>query len=284
MKNLKELLVFRIEQALDEGLAKHIAITSDFLADKLIASFAEDENLKQLARYQVAVELVAKADENSDDLAYTSAIEMASDMLLDPVNYLTSEELRQAYYKQEHLFDIDNIVNEFEIAQEDYIEKFKIDRKPVTDEELEQMAKKFRKKLDFDCNTDFQYAVQSSISDVLCQRTGFIDAVFLPGIIHGCEEEIYIISDAPESNDGKGAYDIKVCDYETLLKLYDDAGHDAEKFFDMMPDYFQGEWYYANKQFTDYEKANFLFGRDGGIEDEMQFIVKWAISVKEANS
>lgn len=39
MKNLKELLVFRIEQALDEGLAKHIAITSDFLADKLIASF-----------------------------------------------------------------------------------------------------------------------------------------------------------------------------------------------------------------------------------------------------
>lgn len=284
MKNLKELLVFRIEQALDEGLAKHITITSDYLADKLIASFAEDENVKQLERHQVAIELMNKADEHSDDSAYTSAVEMASDMLLDPVKHLTPDELRQAYYKQEHLFDIDNILNELDIANEDYSEKFKIDRFPVTDEELERMAKKFRKKLDFDCNADFEYAVQSSISDVLCQRYVDEEAVFLPGVIHGCKEQIYIITDAPESNDGKGSYDIKVCDYERLLKLYDDAEYDATKFFEMMPEYFQGEWYYENEPFTDFDKAHFLLGRDGDIEDEMRFIIKWAMSEKEANS
>ena len=111
------------------------------------------------------------------------------------------------------------------------------------------------------------------------------DAVFLSGKIHGCEDEIYIIYENPQANNGKGSFEIEVCDYETLLKLYEDVKHNANDFFELLPDYFQGEWLYCGAPSVDYddlneayETADFIFGRDGGIEEEMNFIVNWARS------
>lgn len=114
------------------------------------------------------------------------------------------------------------------------------------------------------------------------------DAVFLPGKIHGCENEIYIVYENPEANDGEGSFEIQVCDYETLLKVYEDAKHDAERFFAIMPDYFQGKWCYCDAPSEEYdsyievfEDADFIVGRDGDERDELNFIIEWALSVKQ---
>ncbi len=114
------------------------------------------------------------------------------------------------------------------------------------------------------------------------------DAVFLPGTVHGCEYEIYIIYENPDANEGEGCFEIEVCDYETLLKLYDKVNHDVVDFFRLLPDYFQGEWYYCNAHTEEYdsyarmyEKADFIVGRDGDERDELNFIIEWALSVKQ---
>jgi hypothetical protein len=112
-----------------------------------------------------------------------------------------------------------------------------------------------------------------------------VDAIFLPGKIHGCEDELYIICENESANDGSGSMEIEVVDYETILKLYADVEGDPESFFELMPDYFQGMWYYADagKEGHDYEDlceayptADFIVGRDGGQKEEMEFIVNWA--------
>lgn len=113
------------------------------------------------------------------------------------------------------------------------------------------------------------------------------DAVFLPGTIHGCKDEIYIIYENPVANDGEGSFEIEVCDYETLLQLYEDVNHNATDFFELLPDYFQGRWLYCNapsesyNEYAEvYDKADFIFGRDGGVEEEMKFIIEWALSIR----
>lgn len=114
------------------------------------------------------------------------------------------------------------------------------------------------------------------------------DAVFLPGKVHGCEDEIYIVYLNPEANNGNGCFEIGICDYETILRLYEDINHDIVDFFEMLPDYFQGKWCYCNahtEEFdeyaVDYEKADFIVGRDGDERDEFNFIIEWALSVKQ---
>lgn len=110
------------------------------------------------------------------------------------------------------------------------------------------------------------------------------DAVFLPGKIHGCEDELYIIYENPEAGaEGEGCMEIEIVDFRTILELFVATQGNAEKFFDKMPDYFHGKWQYANRGTQDfdelatvYETADFLFGRDGGLEEEMNFIVRWA--------
>ena len=110
-----------------------------------------------------------------------------------------------------------------------------------------------------------------------------LDAVFLPGTIHSCEDDVYIIYFNAEGNNGNGCMEIEACDYQTILSLYDDVDGNTEKFFDNLPDYFHGEWYYANSDTVCfqtlcemYEKADFIVGRDGGATEEMMFIVKFA--------
>lgn len=110
-----------------------------------------------------------------------------------------------------------------------------------------------------------------------------IDAVFLPGKIHGCEDEIYIIYYNECANEGNGCFEIEICDYETILKLYDNVAGDTEDFFGELPGYFHGEWGYADRGtelfdalYKAYPTADFIVGRDGSVSDEMLFVTSWA--------
>ena len=115
-----------------------------------------------------------------------------------------------------------------------------------------------------------------------------MDAVFLPGKIHGCEYQVYIIYMNTEANNGNGSWEVEIVDKDRILRLYDEVKGDAEKFFDLLPDWFQGEWYYIDSalegfdDLTDvYPTADFIVGRDGGIHEEMMFLVNWAKRVNE---
>ena len=114
------------------------------------------------------------------------------------------------------------------------------------------------------------------------------DAVFLPGKIHGCEDQLYIIYHNNEANNGKGSFEIEIIDYERVLKLAAEKDMCAEVFFEKLSDMFQGEWRYCNSDSEDYWNfvedyfdADFVFGRDGEASDEFEFIVNWAKERKE---
>jgi hypothetical protein len=110
------------------------------------------------------------------------------------------------------------------------------------------------------------------------------DAVFLPGKIHGCEDQVYIIYYNDQANDCEGSWEIEVLDKERILKLYNDVDGNARDFFELLPDYFQGEWYYCdngteeyNEYCEAYHTADFIVGRDGNKYFEMMFLVNWAV-------
>lgn len=110
-----------------------------------------------------------------------------------------------------------------------------------------------------------------------------VDAVFLPGKIHGCEDELYIIYFNPCACDGKGSWEIEIVDYDRILELYEEVDGNEEEFFALLPDWFQGEWYYCDADHEGFEEyseiyweADFIVGRDGNVHDEMMFLVNWA--------
>ena len=112
-----------------------------------------------------------------------------------------------------------------------------------------------------------------------------VDAVFLPGKIHGCEHQAYIIYFNSEADGGDGCWEIEVVDKDRILNLFELVDGNAASFFELLPDWFHGEWYYCDKN-TDwfdmyasaYPTADFIFGRDGGEYEEMMFLVNWAQS------
>lgn len=112
-----------------------------------------------------------------------------------------------------------------------------------------------------------------------------VDAVFLPGKIHGCEWQVYIIYLNESACNGRGCFEIEILDNERIIDLYEHVEGDPERFFELLPDWLQGEWYYCNisdEGFNDYLKsynnADFILGRDGSMYDEMMFLVRWARS------
>ena len=114
------------------------------------------------------------------------------------------------------------------------------------------------------------------------------DAVFLPRKIHGCEYQVYIIYFNPNAEGGIGSYEIEIIDAERVLRLYDEVKGSAEAFFDALPDLFHGEWKYCNsdseyfKELDEaYPTADFLIGRDGGTDEELEFLYNWAKQVIE---
>jgi len=111
-----------------------------------------------------------------------------------------------------------------------------------------------------------------------------IDAVFLPGKIHSCEWQVYIIYLNESANDGNGSFEIEIIDAKRILDLYVNVKGNTSLFFEMLPDWFQSEWYYCDNGmdgFDDYvdafPNANFIVGQDGDETDEMMFLVSWAI-------
>ena len=111
------------------------------------------------------------------------------------------------------------------------------------------------------------------------------DAVFLPGKIHGCEDQVYILYLNPQACGGKGSFEIEIIDYERIIQLNDEVNGNAEEFFDKLPDLFHGEWRYCDFDSDDFKnyveeyfKADFIVGRDGNMQDELSFIVNWAKS------
>ena len=118
-----------------------------------------------------------------------------------------------------------------------------------------------------------------------------IDAVFLPGKIHGCDEELYIIYYNSEANNGNGCWEIEIIDAKRILKIHKIVGDDYNLFFAELADWFHGEWKYCDngtKTFDElleaYPMADFVVGRDGGSYEEMQFIVNWAIKTSQMQS
>ena len=110
-----------------------------------------------------------------------------------------------------------------------------------------------------------------------------MDAVFLPGKIHGCEYQVYIIYLNGEANEGRGSWEIEIIDAERILRLYDEVNGDAEAFFDLLLDWFHGEWRYCDfgsEGYAElkeaYPSADFIVGRDGGLKEELDFLVSWA--------
>lgn len=110
-----------------------------------------------------------------------------------------------------------------------------------------------------------------------------MDAVFLPGKIHGCDWQAYIIYFNENADEGNGCWEIEIVDKERILKLYDEVNGDSGAFFDRLPDMFRGEWYYCNNGTDDFETyldayptADFVCGKDGGATEEMMFLVNWA--------
>lgn len=184
MRNFKEILRCRIEQALDEGFAKHIPLTSDYLAEKLLTTLDKTGGeLKQMERHQAAIIILRRAaidkemvgDEPQSDFdrwvdEQDAAMDLAADMLLDPVKHLTPEELRHAYVLQQHEYDKSDIENELDVAAEDYIEQFDIDKKPVTPEEIEAMAIELRRILDRDADACWSAARAEAVTKVLKLR------------------------------------------------------------------------------------------------------------------
>lgn len=121
------------------------------------------------------------------------------------------------------------------------------------------------------------------LEELLARIPSGTDAVFLPGKLHGCECEIYIIYLNECANDGKGSWEIEIVDRDRIMKLHAEVGGDAEKFFDLLPDMFHGEWHYCDNGTADfvkfanaYHSADFILGRDGNLHDEMMFLLNWA--------
>lgn len=111
-----------------------------------------------------------------------------------------------------------------------------------------------------------------------------VDAVFLPGKIHGCEWQVYIIYANEAANNGNGSFEIEIIDAKRILALYAEVCGDVDEFFDTLPDWFHGEWQYCDngdegfEEFVEmYPKADYIVERDGGTIEEMMFLVEWAI-------
>ena len=104
---------------------------------------------------------IAKQDE---------ALEIALQMLKNPVDFLDSIELTVAYLKQQNLYDISDIEMRIDADSEWYAEKFGIDNNPVTEKELKNMADQLRKILDYDADAVWSSCCNEAIECVLSER------------------------------------------------------------------------------------------------------------------
>lgn len=170
MRNFKEILRYKIELILNKCQSKNIPLTSDYLAEKLLATLNKTNGKrKQLERDIVAVIMQDIAD-NSEIKQIKEVADFVEEMLLDPISQLTPEEMRRAYNIQQHIYDKSDIENELDIATDDYIEKFNIDKDPVTEKEIEDMSIELRKILDNNADACWSAARAEAVTKILENR------------------------------------------------------------------------------------------------------------------
>lgn len=191
MRNFKEILKHKIEQALDEGFAKHIPLTSDYLAEKLLITLDEPKSERklmerQLAQFVIMANLIPLnktfmgdkivntydkwIDRQAATMELNGALEIAADMLFDPVKHLTPEELRHAYELQQHEYDKSDIENELDAGYDDYVERYNIDKNPVTDDEIDRMAIELRRLLNNNADACWSVSRTEAVTNVLRER------------------------------------------------------------------------------------------------------------------
>lgn len=137
------------------------------------------------------VMLFSNGDVNASN--FEAIVNRVTEILQNPVEFLSSEELMKAYEMQQHQYDVSDIVNELDAAEEDYIEKFDINERPVTDEEVEQMAKELRKILDENADAVWSTARHEAVTAVLKTRPQILIGKPINGIsINGLE---YVIDE-----------------------------------------------------------------------------------------
>lgn len=98
------------------------------------------------------------------------ALEMALEAMKNPVGYLTSTELVRAYEKQQHIYDRSDIENELDVGSDCYIDEFGVDEEPVTEDEIERMAKALRDLLDRDADATWSSCCSQAVVEVLSRR------------------------------------------------------------------------------------------------------------------
>ena len=182
MIDFREIMRGRIENALDKGLASHIPLTSEYLADALAGTPCDDE--RKCVERGLAAKIILERVRIDEDTVLgepqsdfdkwvkeqDTAMRLAAEMLLDPVQYLTPPELRHAYELQQHEYDKQDVEYELDSSAEDYIEKFGIDENPVTQEEQENMAYRLRKMLNKDADAQWSYCLKEAVTEVLLGR------------------------------------------------------------------------------------------------------------------
>lgn len=102
-----------------------------------------------------------------------------------------------------------------------------------------------------------------------------------------CVEILYLNEQA---NNGNGSFEIIYVEKQDILALLEERGEpknedDANDFLDALLS--GGKGYYCDNTkeakeefdhiaYEEYPNADFITGRDGGIEEELQFLVNWA--------
>lgn len=104
---------------------------------------------------------VAKQDE---------ALELALNMLKSPVDFLNPHELISAYWKQQNIYDIDDMRMNLDSNSEWYAEEFDTDKNPVTEEEVGTMAEQLRKMLNYDADAVWSTCCNDAAIYVLSKR------------------------------------------------------------------------------------------------------------------
>lgn len=83
---------------------------------------------------------------------------------------LTSRELRLAYEKQQHIYDIQDIENELDCSSDEYDEKYGIGGTPITEKELDDMATALRRRLDENADAVWSICRAEAVAEVLDRR------------------------------------------------------------------------------------------------------------------
>lgn len=125
-----------------------------------------DNNIKM--RHQIAKNLliIEKLLGIKDKTILSTII----DVLINPIEYLSPEELRDSYQIQQYNYDVLDIHNELDTNAEYYIEKFAIDKYPVSEKEVNDMASELRSILDMNADACWTTAKTEAVQIILEQR------------------------------------------------------------------------------------------------------------------